>query len=292
MNGGGLSYQFKQANVMMKLIVINVALFLVIRVIAFLMQVPPESLVGWLVLPEAPLEFGLQPWSFITYSFLHFGFWHIFWNMLVLYWFGQYVLNLFTAKRFLTIYLLGAISGGLLYVLAYNIFPAFAWTSSYLIGASGAVRAIMIFIAAYSPNSEARIFMFNIKLWHIGAFVVLTDIFQLTSGSNAGGMLAHLGGAAFGYVYARQLVNGRDIGTWFERIMDSIADLFKSRKEKPFKKVHRNRATPAPNKRSTKTDDKDDHQKKVDAILDKIGKSGYDSLSKAEKDFLFKAGKK
>lgn len=292
MNGGGLSYQFKQANVMMKLIVINVALFLVIRVIAFLMQVPPESLVGWLVLPEAPLDFGLQPWSFITYSFLHFGFWHIFWNMLVLYWFGQYLLNLFTAKRFLTIYLLGAISGGLLYVLAYNIFPAFAWTSSYLIGASGAVRAIMIFIAAYSPNSQARIFMFNIKLWHIGAFVVLTDIFQLTSGNNAGGMLAHLGGAAFGYVYARQLVGGRDIGIWFERIMDSTANLFKSRKEKPFKKVHRNRATPAGNIRSTKTDDKDVHQRKVDAILDKIGKSGYDSLSKAEKDFLFKAGKK
>ena len=291
MDNRSLTYQFRTANVMTKIIVINVVLFLVVRVVAFLMQVAPGELVSWFVLPEDLSELVLQPWSFVTYSFLHFSFWHIFWNMLVLYWFGQYVLNLFTPKRFLTIYLLGAIFGGLLYVVAYNVFPAFMGTASYLIGASAAVRAIMIFIAAYSPQAQARIFMFNIKLWHIGVFVILTDLLQLTSGSNAGGMLAHLGGAAFGYVYARQLVQGRDIGAWFERFMDWFADLFKSRKEKPFKKVHRNQATATRKKRSTKTDDKTNHQKKVDAILDKIGKSGYDSLTKAEKDFLFKAGK-
>jgi len=291
MDRGSLTYQFKKSNVMTKLIVINVVIFLLVRVIAFLMQMRPKDLVTWLVLPEQPSEILLQPWSLVTYSFLHFDFWHLFWNMLVLYWFGQYVLNLFTPKRFLTIYLLGAICGGILYVLAYNVFPAFMGTATYLIGASAAVRAIMIFIAAYAPQAQVRIFMFNIKLWHIGVFVILTDILQLTSGNNAGGMLAHLGGAAFGYVYARQMQQGRDIGAWFERFMDWFADLFKSRKEKPFKKVHRNQATAKSKKRSTKTDDKTKDQIKVDAILDKIGKSGYDSLTKAEKDYLFKAGK-
>ena len=284
-----LTYQFKQAGIVVKIIVINLIIFLVVNLVSFFFKVPHYELTQWFVLPESFGEFIVQPWSFITYGFLHFGFWHLFWNMLWLYWFGAFVLNLFTPKRFLTVYLLGAISGGLLYVLSYNIFPVFAKSQGYLLGASAAVRAIVIFIAAYAPNTRVRLFVFNIKLWHIGAFVVLMDLIQLPNSPNAGGLLAHLGGALFGYLYAIQLAKGNDIGKWFEDVMDWFAGLLKPKSKKPFQKVHRTKPKTAkrPNAADTKTTD----QKKIDAILDKIGKSGYDSLTKAEKDFLFKAGK-
>ncbi|NND62929.1 MAG: rhomboid family intramembrane serine protease [Flavobacteriaceae bacterium] len=291
MNTQKLTYQYKTADVVVKLIVINVVIFLALRLISFFMQVQPQEITQWLVLPEDLGSLITQPWSLVTYSFLHYGFGHIFWNMLVLYMFGRFVLNLFSETRFLSIYLLGAIVGGLLYVIAYNVFPVFSNTTGFLLGASASVRAIMIFIAAYMPQSQVRLIFFNVKLWQIGVFVILMDIIQLTSGNNAGGMLAHLGGALFGYVYARQLLKGKDIGAWFERFLNNLADAFKPRKAKPFKKVHRNQATQSRSRRSKVKEDKSDHQQKVDAILDKIGKSGYDSLTKAEKDFLFKAGK-
>ncbi len=224
----------------------------------------------------------------MTYAFLHAGFWHLFWNMYLLYWFGLYVLNLFTSKRFLTIYLLGAINGGLFYVLAYNLFPVFNNISSNLMGASAAVLAIVIFIATYTPDAMVRIFTFRIKLWQIGLVMVLLDLFQLPSSGNAGGLIAHMGGAIFGYVYAIQLKKGNDIGIWFENFMDLLVNLFKSNKYKHFKQVHKTKQS-AP--KNTKRNPTTNHQIKIDRILDKIGKSGYDSLTKAEKDFLFKAGK-
>jgi hypothetical protein len=162
-------------------------------------------------------------------------------------------------------------------------------TNGYLLGASAAVRAIMIFIAAYSPNTEVMIFRFRIKLWHIGLTVILLDLIQIPTSGNAGGLIAHLGGALFGYLYAIQLTKGNDIGKWFEAIIDWVTDLFKPRTKKPFRKVHRTAQKTSP--RSNSSVDASAHQKKVDGILDKIGKSGYESLTKEEKDFLFKAGK-
>ncbi|MFT5985837.1 MAG: hypothetical protein ACI825_001333, partial [Planctomycetota bacterium] len=135
-------------------------------------------------------------------------------------------------------------------------------------------------------NTAFRIFKWTIKLWHIALFIFIYDLIRLPIGGNAGGMLAHFGGAVFGYIYARQLLKGNDLGVWFENSMDWFLDYFKTKKQKPFKKVHRNKKGTSRGKSQVS-----DHQKKVDAILDKIGKSGYDSLTKAEKDFLFKAGK-
>ncbi|WP_438422578.1 rhomboid family intramembrane serine protease [Aquimarina macrocephali] len=291
MTANNLSYQFKTANVIIKLIVINVALFLFATLGSWIFKTNSGALMEWLVLPVDPGSLIVQPWSILTYSFLHFDFWHIFWNMLVLYWFGQYVLNLFTEKRFLTIYLLGAICGGLLFVLAYNVFPVLNNTLAYLIGASAAVRAIMIFIAAYTPNSEVRIFMFNIKLWQIGVFVVLSDLIQIPTSGNAGGLIAHLGGALFGYIYAIQLKKGNDIGSWFEKLMDGLSTMFTSKKKSPLKTVHKSKTHKRAPKKTETSSVKTPNQKQIDAILDKISKSGYDSLTKEEKDFLFKAGK-
>ena len=288
MDTNNLIGQFKQLSIVLKIIVINTLIFLIFYLGSFFFKLSPSTLVSWFVLPTSFLEIVYQPWSFVTYAFLHAGFWHLFWNMYLLYWFGLYVLNLFTSKRFLTIYLLGAINGGLFYVLAYNLFPVFNNISSNLMGASAAVLAIVIFIATYTPDAIVRIFTFRIKLWQIGLVMVLLDLFQLPSSGNAGGLIAHMGGAIFGYVYAIHLKKGNDIGIWFENFMDLLVNLFKSNKYKHFKQVHKTKQS-AP--KNTKRNPTTNHQIKIDRILDKIGKSGYDSLTKAEKDFLFKAGK-
>ncbi|PVW13510.1 rhomboid family intramembrane serine protease [Marixanthomonas spongiae] len=288
MDTNNLTYQFKTSSIVIKLIVINAVIFLAVRLMAFFMGMAPGQLTQWFVLPEGFGSVLLQPWSLLTYAFLHFGFFHILFNMLWLYWFGRFVLNLFSEKRFLTVYLLGAFFGGVLYVATHNVFPALKGSSAGLIGASGAVTAIMVFIATYTPNTEVMIFRFRIKLWHIALVLVLLDLVLLPNSDNAGGRLAHIGGAIFGFVYAQQLQKGNDIGKWFENMIDWVGNMFKPKKKKPFTKVHRNRKTTT--KRTTDAQ-KDANQKKIDAILDKIGKSGYDSLTKAEKDFLFKAGK-
>ncbi|MFT5678269.1 rhomboid family intramembrane serine protease [Patiriisocius sp. Uisw_047] len=283
---GSLAYHWKTQNIAIKLIVINVLVFLLLHLGSFLFAMEPAYLTRWLVLPEEVMDFIVQPWSFLTYSFIHFDFFHLLFNMIWLHFFSRFVLNIFPPKKYLTIYLLGAMVGGLMYVLSYNVFPVFEGTQSYLIGASASVTAIMVFIATYTPNTAFRIFKWTIKLWHIALFIFIYDLIRLPIGGNAGGMLAHFGGAVFGYIYARQLLKGNDLGVWFENSMDWFSDYFKTKKQKPFKKVHRNKKGTSRGKSQVS-----DHQKKVDAILDKIGKSGYDSLTKAEKDFLFKAGK-
>ena len=284
-----LAYKYKSASVLIKIIVINIAVFLVFYLGSFILNIPETTTKSWFVLPTDLSTFILQPWSIITYIFLHSGFWHIFWNMLILYYFGNYVENLFRGKRLLTIFLLGGIAGGLLYMLAYNLFPAFTneGMSGRLQGASAAVYAVMVFIATYSPNSEMRIFRWNIKLWHIALFFVLKDLISLPASGNAGGLIAHMGGALFGYLYATQLTKGNDIGAWFDRLMDRVSNMFSTRKKATFKKVHKNKTT---YQSSGKQRTADGRQQQIDAILDKISKSGYESLSKKEKDFLFKAG--
>jgi len=293
-----LWYQYKTANVAIKLIVINVFVFLFFGLTSWALGVIQESsIMTWFVLPSDLSTLLLQPWGIITYAFLHGGFFHILFNMLFLYVFSRYIFNLFTEKRFLTIYLLGAIAGGVFFLLAYNLFPVFAGSKGYLIGASAAVNAIIVFAATYTPNSPIKFFFINLKLWHIAAFVILRDLFTLSStADNAGGLIAHLGGALFGYVYARQLLNGKDIGLWFENILDGISNSFKksdrtlsrkrTQKKSPLRTVYKKTE-----KTTVSRPSKSEQQQKIDAILDKISKSGYDSLSKAEKDFLFKAGK-
>jgi membrane associated rhomboid family serine protease len=289
MQGQGILYKFKTLNIANKLIVINIAVFLLFFIASFLFNTSSEVLMQWFVLPEEPIEVLKQPWSLLTYSFLHGGFTHILFNMIWLNFFSKFILNLFSEKRFLTVYLLGALYGGLLFVMAYNVFPVFQSKAGYLLGASASVSALMVFAATYSPNISFRFFMVTIKLWQLAVGLFLLDLFRLGSGTNPGGMLSHIGGAVFGYVYAVQLAKGNDIGLWFEKIVASLVNLFKTKKNTPFRKVHR---TPKNTSKKKTTSVKDERQIKIDGILDKIGKSGYESLTKQEKDFLFKAGDK
>ncbi|MDC1200016.1 rhomboid family intramembrane serine protease [bacterium] len=289
MQGQDILYKFKTLNIANKLIVINIVVFLLFFIASFLFNTSSDVLMQWFVLPEGPIEVLKQPWSLLSYSFLHGGFMHILFNMIWLNFFSKFVLNLFSEKRFLTVYLLGAFYGGLLFVTAYNVFPVFQSKAGYLIGASASVSALMVFAATYSPNISFRFFMVTIKLWQLAVGLFLLDLFRLGSGTNPGGMLSHIGGGVFGYLYAVQLAKGNDIGLWFEKIVASLANLFKTRKNTPFRKVHK---TPKNTSKKKTTAIKDERQIKIDGILDKIGKSGYESLTKQEKDFLFKAGDK
>ncbi|KAA2215543.1 rhomboid family intramembrane serine protease [Maribacter flavus] len=290
MAGFDLKYQYARLSVAEKLIAINVVVYIVNALIPFLFGFSKNAIVQWFELPNDFFGFLMQPWSIITYSFFHGGLGHLFWNMLLIFFVGRIFLNLFDGRRFLNVYFLGVILGGLFFMLGYNIFPAFFNVNAALIGASAGASAILIFICTYIPNQEVRVIFFNVKLWYIGVFVILMDLIQLPTSGNAGGHLAHLGGALLGYLYASQLFKGNDIGAGFSNFFDSIANLFKhTEKKAPLKTVYRNQS--APSNRSTTDYDAQSKQKKIDAILDKISKSGYESLSKAEKDFLFKAGK-
>jgi membrane associated rhomboid family serine protease len=289
MQGQDLLYKFKTLNIANKLIVINIMVFLLFFIASFLFNTSSDVLMQWFVLPEQPIEILKQPWSLLTYSFLHGGFMHILFNMIWLNFFSKFVLNLFSEKRFLTVYLLGALCGGLLFIVGYNVFPVFVNTQGYLLGASASVSALMVFAATYSPNISFRFFMVTVKLWQLAVGLFLLDLFRLGSGTNPGGMLSHIGGAVFGYVYAVQLAKGNDIGLWFEKIISGVVNLFKTRKNTPFRKVHK---TPKNTSKKKVTSVKDTRQIEIDNILDKIGKSGYESLTKQEKDFLFKAGDK
>ena len=271
-------------NVLEKIIAINLVVYLLTFFIDF----------GWFELPSGFDTFLGKPWAIVSYAFLHYDFWHILFNMLWLYVIGRMFLNLFSAKTAINIYFLGAMSGGFLFMLCYSLFPSVFGNSS-LVGASAAVRALLIFLCAYMPNQEMRFFTFTIKLWHIGVAIVLLDVIGVFAGiqnpatGNAGGNLAHLGGALLGYFYAKQLLKGDDIGRGFESLLNALGNIFKASKKSPLKTVHKNKSKVGG---YTKSDFNEfNHQKKIDVILDKISKSGYDSLTAEEKEFLFKAGK-
>lgn len=280
-----LQYRFSRLNIAEKLIVINVAVFIINGLVTFLFRLDPGFLMNWFELPKEFGDFIVQPWSLVSYAFFHAGFMHIFWNMLLLYFSGRIFLNLFNNKTFTNVYFLGAIVGGLVFLLSYNIFPVFSGIKTSLIGASAAVMAVLIFVCTYLPNQEVRVIFFNIKLWYIGVFVVLIDLIQLPMG-NSGGHLAHLGGELLGFLYARKLMEGKDIGAGFGNLVDKLGDTFSKKRRSPLKTVHKSNKM---NREDKST--KQEYQKHIDEILDKISKSGYESLSKEEKDFLFKAGK-
>lgn len=292
-----IKYKFQTANVVEKLIAINVLvfiLFFLVQTIAFLFKIPSDFLMNWLVFPKDPGEFLFKPWSIITYSFLHSGIWHILSNMLILYYSGTYFLSYFSSKKLLTVYFLGVIFGALIYMLSYNLFPAFEATGkSYLIGASAGVMAVLVAIATHIPDLKIRLmFIGAIKFWYIAAFLVVLDVIQIPFG-NAGGHFAHLGGALLGFLYAKQMAKGNDIGAGFEKGIEWFLSLFESKNNKKpkMRTVYKKPQTSTSKTQIKKNISKDEKQQKIDAILDKISKSGYDSLTKQEKDFLFHAGK-
>lgn len=289
-----IRYRYNTSSIVEKMIAFNVVvfvLFFLLKTIEFLFKLPTDSLMNWFTFPKDPVALLYRPWSIITYAFLHAGLWHILGNMFILYFSGRMFLTFYSPERFINYYFFGAIAGAAVFMLSYNLFPAFQGSGqSYLLGASAAVMAILIGVATQAPNMQVRLmFLGNLKLWWIAAFFVVLDVVQIPLG-NPGGHLAHLGGALLGFTYTKQLHKGTDIGKWFEKLVGWFVNFFASRKQKPFKTVYRNKSKTKA-RRGPHEFTKDEKQKQVDAILDKISKNGYESLDKDEKDFLFNAGK-
>ena len=271
-----------------KIIVINVAVFFVGWLIAVISDVPRTSSLSWLELPKEFSSVILKPWSIITYGFTHIEFWHLLMNMFVLYFVGRSFSNLFNIKTSLNIYFLGIITGGLAYVLTYALFPNFFKNASSLVGASAGVRATLIFLCAYMPHYEMKLGSLRFKLMYVGFVMVGLDLFGLF-GANSGGNVAHLGGDLLGYFYASRLRQGTDIGKGFEKIMDAFISMFSFAKKSKLKTVYKDKSKVGG---YTKGEfNQFNNQKKINIILDKISKSGYESLTKEEKEFLFRAGK-
>jgi len=293
-----LKLKFKAFTIIEKLIVINVVvfvLFYLLKTFAFLFEMPSSSLKIWFMFPKEFNNFLTKPWSIITYAFLHSDIWHIASNMIILYFSGRYFITYLTEKKVLTVYFLGAILGAVFYMVSYNFFPVFSGIGNIpLLGASASVMAILIATATYIPNMRINLmFIGGVKFWWIATFFVVLDIIQIPA-SNSGGHIAHLGGAFFGFLYASQLKKGNDIGSWFENIMDKAVNLFKPKKKRPLRTVHKAKKvknTTNTTSKTTMSRAKNPNQAEIDEILDKISRSGYDSLTKQEKDFLFKAGK-
>jgi|TARA_B110000902_G_scaffold41166_1_gene44430 membrane associated rhomboid family serine protease len=276
--------KLSRLNVFEKIIVVNFVVFvftsIILRVSGF------GSGLEWLSLSKSASQVISMPWTLITYGFTHYSFSHLFFNMLVLYFFGRSFSNLFKADVCLKIYLLGILSGGFAFVLVYNVFPSgILNTVGPLVGASAGVRAVIIFLCVYLPNKEVRFFTFQFPLKYIGIALVVLDLPGLFS-QNSGGTIAHFGGYILGYFYARQFQKGIDIGEF----IDKITTYFSSSKSN-LKTVYKKKNSASFAGKKKEDFDRFTHQKQVDLILDKISKSGYESLSQAEKDFLFRAGK-
>jgi membrane associated rhomboid family serine protease len=287
---------FSTRSTLVQLILINVGVFLFLKILGVLFflfkQDNLEQLVlSYLALPADPQLILRKPWTIISYMFLHYDFFHILFNMLWLYWFGKIFMEYLNARKLITVYLIGGLAGGLVYVLSFNVFPAFEEMTgqSVALGASAAVLAIVMAISFYVPDYTLHLIFFGpVKLKYIALITVLIDILSIKSG-NAGGHLAHLGGAFFGFLYAGQLRRGKDITSGFSRMTDSLFSLFRPR---PKMKVHYKKPPGKPETDMEYNARRAAEQRAIDQILDKVARSGYEGLSKEEKEMLFKSSKK
>lgn len=280
---------FRQGSVLTRLIYVNIGVFVLVRLInvAFFLMGKDLPILAWLALPADSHVLLTRPWTLFTYMFLHFDFLHILFNILWLYWMGKIFLNYFDAKKLLGVYILGGLAGGLFFLAGYNLFPAFADIVSFsrLLGASASVLAIIAAVATYAPNHAINLlFIGQIKMKHLAIFSILLYVIGI-AGSNAGGNLAHIGGALFGFVFVLLLRKGTDLTAGVSGVAD-----WAQKQSKPRSHV---KVT----YRSTGDPDIDYNrqqnlkQEEVNRVLDKISKSGYDSLTKEEKELLFKMGK-
>lgn len=283
---------FHNGSNLIKLIYINIAVFILITVLAiigFLITNPlvSEKAIDLIAVPSSLRTLLTRPWTLLTYMFLHKDIWHILFNMLWLYWFGTIFLQYLDQKKLVSVYLLGGISGALVYILSFNIFPAFTGLvgESVAIGASASVMAVVIAIAAYVPDYTVHLLLLGrVKIKYMAlAILVLTSFMDFSV--NSGGKLAHIGGAIFGYFYTLNIRQGRDIGRVINRIIDFIVTLFK-----PGKKMRVTYKKPATEYEYNEM--KSEQQARINNILDKISKGGYDSLTKEEKETLFKESQK
>ena len=285
-----LKYQFKTGGTYIKIIYINVGiylLFLIFNILFTLMQWNFNSnfLESYLTFSSSPIMFLKRPWTIFTYMFLHGSFWHIFNNMLIYFFTARMFEDLVGKKAALNTYIIGGFCGAILYLVTHNLFPFFSNMGDIpMLGASAAVMAVFVGLATYSPNYEVMLFgVLRIKMKYLAIIWVAFDVIGL---ANQDGVahFAHLGGAFWGYVFVNNFKKGKDISNWFNQLTSLISSISKKKKIKiVYKKKNPIVKKPVNGSQI--------RQEKVDEILDKIKASGYESLSKEEKDYLFDASK-
>ena len=275
----------KEDNGLIKIILINIIIFVSISILEVFITLSGGGslfrvVINKLMLPASFTTFILQPWSLISYFFLHLSFGHILWNMLFLYWFGKIIHDNIGNNAVISLYILGGIIGGLSYMALFNIIPFYGdrVSESLMLGASAGVFSIVAGSATLLPNyTFYLLFLGPVRIKYIALFYILLSFFDVT-GSNAGGEIAHIGGALIGYLFIKQLQNGVNMGDGVIKIINLFNRKNYSKKEKEFT--------------INKETSFDISQDEIDKILDKISESGYSSLSKKEKEKLFNASKK
>lgn len=259
-----------------KFIAINIVMFLatyIVGVFGKLIDGSDHILYNWLAIHPNLNILLKTPWTLITYGFLHADFFHLLFNLIALYYFGNLFLDYFIPKKLINFYVFGTLWGGILFVISYHLFPILKTNNNILVGASSAVSAIIIGLATYMPNYQLKFrFIGFVKLQYIAFIVLGWDIINL-AGPNTGGHIAHLGAAIYGFfsIYYRNSFKFENVFKW------------KPKKKSPLKTAYKNT-----NKNTSKTQT---NQAKIDIILDKISQSGYESLTQQEKEFLFKQKK-
>lgn len=281
-----IKQQYRFGGMVQKLVFWNIGCFLV-SLIFYQFSTGRFNFPNWLALSSDLAVSATFPWTYITYAFLHGGLLHLVFNLIVLNFAGRLFQTFFSEKQLLGVYLLGAFFSGLVYVLAYWF--VFHSGNAILVGASASIMAILFATVTYAPMMTVRLLLIGyVKLWHIALAILVIDVLQIGL-SNTGGHLSHLAGAFFGFLFVKLLQQGTDVTKIVLKITDFFKGLFSknkpsTKKYTPFKEVHIS-------KKETKTYKpkvhKDKNQQQIDEILDKISRSGYDSLTKEEKEFLF-----
>ena len=280
---------FSRGSVITRLIYINLGVFIFFRIIQLIAFFSGNSftLIQYFELPSEISLFLKQPWSLITYMFLHFNFLHILFNLLVLYWFGRIFLDYYDQEQLLGLYFLGGIAGGLFYMIVFNMAPVFSQVVkfSYLLGASASIIAVLIAAAIRDPNRDIYLFLIGrVPLKFLAAFMIISYIIGIST-SNAGGNLAHLGGALMGWIFVAALGKGTDITSFVSFTINRTGRLFKPKTR--IQVIHRQ----PPRDDYEYNRQKAAEQNELNRILDKIGNEGYESLTKEEKDTLFRQNK-
>lgn len=289
----------KPNNALPQLIIINVVIFLVLAILNVFGKVLGFDFISDFVYDQfsIPPKFGdfiFRPWTIITYAFAHSlnSILHILFNMLVMYWFGRLIVDFLGNQKLINLYVLGALAGGIAYLFVYNLIPFYIERSGFdgMVGASAAVYAITVAAATLRPDyTFYLLFLGPVRIKYIAAFYIIIS-FLGSVGANAGGNIAHLGGAWIGYIYIRQLQKGNDWGSWIVGVTSFFKSFFV--KQPPIKVTHKKTSRRAGSSAPSGTASNIANQAEIDAILDKISQSGYESLSKDEKQKLFNASKK
>lgn len=295
-------FQFQSGNSITRLIIVNVAIFLLITLFQFVILITGgfdhhgglfDKVVQYLFLSQDLLWDAKHPWTIFTHMFTHVGFFHMLFNMLVLYWFGRIAGDLLGDHRMLPLYLFSGLSGALIYLLTSPLF----YEDSTLHGASGAIMGIVAAAGMTAPDYQMRLLFFgDVRLKYIVFGLLVIYFISLANMDNAGGQMAHFGGAAFGFFYVHMLRQGHDLTSGFRRMVTFLRKPTRiptpTAKRKVTMEVRHRSGSRRQDINSPPHRSYMDEQERLDSILEKIKKSGFESLNEEEKQFLHDASQK